>query len=107
MDIKLDDVNELDEVWIRTEQSNYHFLLTDPGLLKGRLRGGVLGDQEYQAVFCGALISSDVSLENPLKLKTGGRAVFYVARESGVNRLVTSAITALTYTRQSRPVDDC
>jgi hypothetical protein len=95
MDITLRDLNALDEISIRTRHSEYRFRLTDPHRCRGILTGGVLGEEEHDAVLTGPSLTEDLKDELPAKLEIGGCALFYVAVNEGVSVMTTSRITDL------------
>lgn len=108
MDITLRDLNAMDEIAIRTRHSEYRFRVTDPDLCRGILTGGVLGDEEHDAVFAGASVPDDVKdelqHELPGKVEIGGCALFYVAVDEGVSFMTTSRITDLTLAEVHDPI---
>ena len=105
MDIKMRDLNTLDEISIRTAHSEYHFRLTDPRLCRGILTGGVLGEVEHDAVLTNPSLSDEVKDELPARLEIGGCALFYVAVGEGVSFMTTSKITELAAVMHSENTD--
>jgi hypothetical protein len=97
MQISLTGMNAEDVISIRTKTSEYHFLVTDPGLCRGILTGGVLGQQPHDAFLVGAIFPLDEGIRDPKKLETGARALFYLNRKHGLDCLTTSVITELSF----------
>jgi hypothetical protein len=90
-------VDKESEILIRTQNSEYHFSISDPEERRGTLTGGTLGNQPRDAVLVGSLSNSNPSLDDiTAGLKTGRRALFYLTAKNGVERLITSIITSIT-----------
>lgn len=104
MDITVRDLNKMDEVSIRTRNSEYRFRITDPHLCRGLLTGGWFGEKEHDAVLTGAPLPADLETQLTAKLEIGGCALFYVAVEESVNLLTTSKITDLTLAARRDPI---
>lgn len=97
-------INRNEQIKIRTQNSEYSFWVVDPDERRGKLSGGSLGEQTREAVLVGTLASDNQSLENvSTGLKTGRRALFYLAAKNGVERLITSIITGIS--RSSERLD--
>ena len=94
MQIIVTEMNESDEINIRTQRSDYRFRLTDPFKCKGLLSGGRLGDKNHEAVFLGGLSAANTGSGEPSRLETGRRAVFFIDGAS-FDRLTTSIITEI------------
>jgi hypothetical protein len=97
MEISLPDINSMDEISIRTQNSEYYFRVTEPNLCCGLLRGGPLGDQPHEALFSGAIFPKSFGRANSTRLAIGARALFYVAINDRLKLLTTSLITQLAF----------
>jgi len=96
MNITLDSISPNDQLLIRTQNSEYRFSILDAEERRGTLSGGTLGEQARDAVLVGTLSENNNSPDNvSMGLKTGRRALFYLAARNGVERLITSAITSV------------
>jgi len=104
MDITVKDLNAMDEVSIRTKNSEYRFRITDPHLCRGLLTGGLFGKQEHDAVLTAAPLPANLATQMTAKLEIGGCALFYVAIRESVNLLTTSPITDLTLAAKRDPI---
>jgi len=96
MEITLTEMNAEDEISIRTKTSEYRFIVTNPGLCRGILTGGVLHQQPHDAFLVGAIFPLDEGIRDPKKLETGARALFYLNGKHGLDCLTTSVITELS-----------
>lgn len=96
----LANLHAADIVLIQTANSLYRFTLSDPAQRRGRLSGGVLGDQDVNAIFLGGIVAKTSFLNNTNSLSLGSRALFVIEQESGVRRMVTSSITRLAHSQQ-------
>ena len=96
MNITLDSINPNDQILIRTQNSEYRFSILDPKERRGTLSGGTLGARAREAVLVGTLSENNNSVDDSRGLKTGRRALFYLAARNGVERLITSIITGIT-----------
>jgi hypothetical protein len=97
MEITLTEMNAEDEISIRTKTSEYRFLVTDPGLYRGILTGGVLAQQPHDAFLVGGIFPNDGDIGDSKKLVTGARALFYLNGKRGLDCLTTSVITGLSW----------
>ena len=88
-----------DTVLIQTANSIYRFTLSDPAQRRGRLSGGVLGEQDVNAIFLGGIAARTSQLNNAASLSLGNRALFVIEQETGVRRMVTSSITRLAHAK--------
>ena len=104
MEIRVTEVNASDEITIRTQFSDYSFRVTDPVQCKGILSGGLLGDQQHEAFFAGAIPAAYSQPCDSTRLETGYRAVFLMAGK-GCDRLTTSIIIEITLSQP--PAGDC
>lgn len=99
-EIALDALNASDCIVIKTANSTYCFVVTDPVKRRGILMGGALGSGKATTVLLGAEIRNDGQVSALLsKLHEGSQAVFFVASSDGVNQLITAPITGLVRTR--------
>ena len=98
MDVKLEEVHEKDQILIRTKNSEYKFSVVDPQSRTGVLTGGSLGDEQRESVLVGSLQGSSTHMTaDSASLKPGGRVLFYLSANKGVERLLTSAVTDVVY----------
>ena len=104
MDITVTDLSAMDEVSIRTRNSEYRFRITNPHLCRGVLKGGLFGEQEHDAVLTASPLPARLEFQTNAKLEIGGCALFYVAIEDSVNLLTTSTITDLTLAAKRDPI---
>jgi hypothetical protein len=99
-DTALDCSHGADCLLIKTANSTYAFLITDPVSRRGILMGGALGASHAASVLLGAEIGKSGDLPGLLsELCDGSRAIFFAAAPDGVKRLITSPITKLVLTR--------
>jgi hypothetical protein len=96
MEITLTELNVDDEISIRTKTSEYRFIVTNPGLCRGILTGGVLDQQPHDALLVGGIFPRNGNTRDPKKLETGARALFYLNGKQGLDCLTTSVITELS-----------
>lgn len=103
MEIKFSEIHPQDQLLIRTANSEYRFCVTNAEQRRGRLTGGSLGDSEREAVLAGAATNTGGLGKIDQTLQPGGRAVFYLSAQRGVERLITSVIrqVALNHTHDS------
>lgn len=98
MEITLDNIHAHDQLMIQTKNSRYKFSVMNPGERRGLLSGGSLGDQAREAVLIGALpAEGQNALTESEGLKPGARALFFLTARNGIERLITSVITRLSY----------
>ena len=97
METQLSEIRPKDQLLIRTANSEYRFRVTDAKERRGRLTGGTLGAAEREAVLAGTVSGTGNLKSGADALIPGGRAVFYLAAGSGVERLITSVITRLSH----------
>src|SRR5215471_4062620 len=95
MEINVKNLKPKDEISIRTQHSEYKFCVTDPGLCRGLLSGGLLGDQQYEAVLTGAIGLGDLQSRLTGEIEIGGCALFFVAARESMKCLTTSVIDEL------------
>ena len=96
--IGLDRLCKGDRVSVQTQRSRYEFSVLDASTQRGTLTGGALGNQILEVFLCGT-ISKDRTDSDSRKLKTGGRAVFFIDQKHKAQRLVTSPITDIAIVR--------
>jgi hypothetical protein len=96
MDIAFNEISPSDQIVIRTQNSEYRFSVLNPEERRGTLSGGSLGNQRREAVLAGVLTGGENNFASDVSgLKTGSRALFYLSAKNGVERLITSIITAV------------
>jgi len=94
MDIIVKDLNAMDQISICTRNSEYRFQVINPAQCRGLLRGGVCGEEEYEAILTGT-VTKDQPARISNKLETGMCALFYLLVKESYKCLTTSAITHL------------
>jgi len=95
MEINIKNLKANDEISIRTQHSEYKFCVTDPGLCRGLLSGGLLGEKQYEAVLTGAIGPDDFKSRITGAIEIGGCALFFVAAKQSMKCLTTSVIDDL------------
>jgi hypothetical protein len=97
-EVRIDSLNYRDEMRIRTERSEYTFLLTDTPLLRGLLTGGQMGEEIVEADIIAVMDDDDIRLLNDFStIGRGMRIMFSVAdREM---RITTSHIAMIILIR--------
>lgn len=101
-EIAFESLKKNDRILIKTNNNLYRFSVVDAALRQGVLVGGALGDTPRRAVLVVSVTqgaSGDV-LET-CGLRAGARAVFYLVTLDGMERLITSVVTALRLVRPS------
>ncbi|HWP41646.1 MAG TPA: hypothetical protein VNO14_00325 [Blastocatellia bacterium] len=99
MKVEFENMNKADQVLIRTQNSEYCFEVLDPQERRGLLTGGSLGGQMRDAVLIGAVPEGANRVSDPLSVRTGARAMFFMNAKNGVERLITSVITEIKHLR--------
>ena len=100
MSIDFDDLKPKDKVVIRTVNSTYRFLITDPAKRQGVLTGGALGKNTRNAVLIESFIVEDEQrIDSSYGLKIGARILFYLSSARGAERMATSIIVELVVIR--------
>lgn len=95
--LSLDNMIKNDRLMIKTGNSAYRFVFSDPALRQGVLSGGALGDAPRSAILIGSIAEgADGGRGEIPGLKVGARAVFYLFSPTGMERLITSAVVNLT-----------
>jgi hypothetical protein len=92
-------LKHMDEISIRTENSVYLFLVTDPTLGKGLLSGGLLGPVQHEAALCDEVTTADEQPQCSARLEIGFCAFFYVYVSGSLRRLTTSEILDVSWAR--------
>ena len=95
MEINVKNLKANDEISIRTQHSEYKFCVTDPAMCRGLLSGGLLGDEQYDAVLTGAVGPEDLKSRLTGEIEIGGSALFFVAVKESMKCLTTSVIDDL------------
>ncbi len=90
--ITVKDLKQMDEVSIRTQNSEYRFRVTDPTQCKGVLSGGLLGEVQHEASLCYEVGESDQQPQFAARLEIGRCAFFHVYVRDSLRRLTTSEI---------------
>ena len=98
MDIVIKDLNAMDRISISTKNSEYQFQVINPAQCRGILRGGVCGEQPYEAILTGTLTKEEPTRISS-RLEKGMCALFYIAAKESYKCLTTSAITDLALAR--------
>jgi hypothetical protein len=89
-------LSPLDEVVIRTANSTYFFLVTDPKERHGILTGGKLGSSARQAMLIESFgVTERGEGEGDFQLRIGGRVLFFVLSLGRPQLLTTSGIQRL------------
>lgn len=92
-----------DALIIETRNSTYRFLVIDAVSGQGILTGGM----SVGNAGCALLIGVSVEDKNGFRLdttclKVGGRAIFHLDTDNGIDRLITSGITSLFHIRDGK-----
>ena len=104
VNIDFDDLKPKDKVVIRTRNSTYRFLITDPAKRRGVLTGGALGNQACEAVLIESFALEESARRENYGLKTGARILFYLYSSRGAERMATSVIQELAVIRTEQEV---
>ena len=97
--ITVKDLKPMDEISIRTQNSEYRFRVTDPLKCKGLLSGGLLGNAQHEASLCYELSIDDKEPKFFARLEIGRCAFFLVYVRDSVRRLTTSEIQDVSLAR--------
>ena len=101
--LSLDNMIRNDKLLIKTGNSAYRFVFSDPALRQGVLSGGALSDTPRSAILIGSIAEGADGERNEISgLKVGARAVFYLVSPTGMERLITSAVVNLTLIKGDR-----
>ena len=93
--IVVKDLNALEQISIRTRNSEYQFQVIEPTERRGFLSGGLFGNEPCEAILIGGLVGNESRGRLSAKLEIGSCALFYIAATERVKRLTTSMITSL------------
>lgn len=93
--ILVKDLNAMEQISIRTRNSEYQFQVIEPTERRGFLSGGQFGDEQHEAVLVGGLVGNELRGRLSATLEIGACALFYIAAKERVKRLTTSMITSL------------
>lgn len=97
--ISVKDLKQMDEISIRTQNSLYLFRVTEPGLGKGLLSGGLLGQAQHEASLSDEISTDDQDSHFSVRLEIGCCAFFYVYVRGSLRRLTTSEILDVSWAR--------
>ena len=97
--ITVKDLKQMDEVSIRTQNSEYRFRVTDPIKCKGLLSGGLLGEEQHEASLFYEVAAGDQEPQFAARLEIGRCAFFYVYVRDRLRRLTTSEIQDVSLAR--------
>jgi len=97
--ITVKDLKQMDEVTIRTQNSEYRFRVTDPTECKGLLSGGLLGEVQHEASLCYEVVEGDLQPQFTARLEIGRCAFFHVYVRDKLRRLTTSEILDVSLAR--------
>ena len=92
-------LKRMDEISIRTQNSEYRFLVTDPTKRKGLLSGGLLGAVEHEAALCDEFATHDQQPRLAARLEIGRCAFFLVCVKERLSRLITSEVQNVSLER--------
>ena len=102
--IDLDDLKPKDKIVIRTRNSTYRFLITEPAKRHGVLTGGALGNNAREAVLIESFALEQGANRHTYGLKTGARVLFFLYSTRGAERMATSVIQELAVIRTEQEV---
>lgn len=101
-EIAFENLKKNDRILIKTNNNLYRFSVVDAALRQGVLVGGSLGDTPRRAVLVVSVTQgTGGDVTEMCGLKAGARAVFYLVSLDGMERLITSAVTALRIDRSN------
>ena len=98
-EIALDSLTTSQHLLIQTANSTYSFSVTDPVRRLGLLIGGALTERGARTFLAGARSRRSAAGSDFSRLRVGSRAVFLVSSQSGLTRMITSAVTRLARKR--------
>jgi len=108
MRISVRDLNRMDEISIRTQNSEYRFHVTDPTMGKGVLSGGPLGEVQHEAFVWDGVVNREQPHHFSANLEIGRCAFFFVAVRDTFRRLKTSIIQDVSLVETPTPAaTDC
>ena len=96
MGISVKDLRRMDEISIRTQNSEYRFRVTEPAMCRGLLSGGLLGEEQLEASLCDGVARSDLQTQSSPRLEIGRCAFFCLHLRDTVSRFTTSVILDLS-----------
>ena len=96
MDIVVRELNAMDQISIRTQNSEYQFQVINPAQCRGFLSGGAFGKERYEAILTGSMVAKTRAGRISAKLETGSCALFYICVKQTLRLLTTSVITDLS-----------
>jgi hypothetical protein len=106
--ITVKDLKQMDEVSIRTQNSEYRFRVTDPIKCKGLLSGGLLGEVPHEASLCAEGAADNQQPRLSGRLEIGRCAFFYVYVRNSLRWLTTSEILDVSLVRlPTQPSSGC
>src|SRR5437868_2888108 len=94
-EIALDSLRASQHLFIQTANSTYSFAVTDPSQRLGLLIGGPLAERRVVVFLAGGRSRRRDAKYASSTLRVGSNAVFLIASESGLKRVITSRITRL------------
>ena len=101
--LSFDGLNDGETLVIETRNSTYRFLVIDAISGQGILMGGAFDDSPVSGLLIGVSIEDRNGFRlDTTCLKIGGRAIFHLDTEIGIERLITSRITNLFHVRDSK-----
>ena len=93
--IAVKDLNIREQISISTRNSQYQFQVIEPTERRGILSGGQFGEEQYEAILIGGLSGNEKRGRLSAGLEIGACALFYIAAEERMKRLMTSMIINL------------
>jgi hypothetical protein len=93
--VVVSDLNAMEQISIRTRNSEYQFKIIEPAERRGFLSGGQFGEEQHEAILVGGLVGNESRGRLSTKLQIGACALFYIAAKERVQRLTTSMIVKL------------
>ena len=97
--ITVKDLKRMDEISIRTQNSEYKFRVTDPAKCKGLLSGGIFGEDQQEASLCYEVAIDGERPQLFARIEVGRCAFFYVYVRDSLRRLTTSVIRDVSLAR--------
>ena len=93
--IAVKNLNAREQISICTRNSQYQFEVIAPTERRGFLSGGQFGDEHYEAILVGGFSGNERCGRLSAALELGACALFYIAAEKRMKRLMTSMIINL------------
>jgi len=97
--ITVKDLKRMDEISIRTQNSEYLFRVTDPAKCRGLLSGGLFGKTQHEASLCYEVAIEGERPQFFSRLEIGHCAFFHVYARDTLRRLSTSVIQDVSLAR--------